>query len=72
MTACYAVAHTRLSARLGPLEVTNPMRPEVGTQQTVRFATFEVDLQVGELRKHGVKLKLGGQPFQSPSTSNTS
>jgi hypothetical protein len=47
------------------------MRPEVGTQQTVRFATFEVDLQAGELRKHGVKLKLGGQPFQCPSTSNT-
>jgi DNA-binding winged helix-turn-helix (wHTH) protein/Tol biopolymer transport system component len=30
----------------------------------VRFATFEVDLRSGELRKAGVKLKLGGQPFQ--------
>ncbi len=30
----------------------------------VRFATFEVDLQAGELRKGGVKLKLTGQPFQ--------
>ncbi len=30
----------------------------------VRFATFEVDLRSGELRKGGVKLKLGGQPFQ--------
>ena len=30
----------------------------------VRFATFEVDLRTGELRKAGVKLKFGGQPFQ--------
>src|ERR1700742_3126865 len=30
----------------------------------VRFATFEVDLRSGELRKGGLKLKLGGQPFQ--------
>ena len=30
----------------------------------VRFATFEVDLRSGELRKAGVKLKFGGQPFQ--------
>lgn len=29
----------------------------------VRFATFEVDLQSGELRKNGLKLKLHGQPF---------
>jgi Tol biopolymer transport system component/DNA-binding winged helix-turn-helix (wHTH) protein len=30
----------------------------------VRFATFEVDLRAGEVRKGGVRLKLGGQPFQ--------
>jgi len=30
----------------------------------VRFGTFEVDLQAGELRKSGLKLKLTGQPFQ--------
>src|SRR5438552_2225659 len=30
----------------------------------VRFATFEVDLQTGELRKAGQKLKFSGQPFQ--------
>jgi Tol biopolymer transport system component/DNA-binding winged helix-turn-helix (wHTH) protein len=30
----------------------------------VRFGVFEVDLQAGELRKSGVKLKLSGQPFQ--------
>jgi Tol biopolymer transport system component/DNA-binding winged helix-turn-helix (wHTH) protein len=32
--------------------------------QFIRFATFEVDLTAGEVRKGGVKLKLGGQPFQ--------
>jgi DNA-binding winged helix-turn-helix (wHTH) protein len=30
----------------------------------LRFADFEVDLRTGELRKAGVKLKFGGQPFQ--------
>jgi DNA-binding winged helix-turn-helix (wHTH) protein/Tfp pilus assembly protein PilF len=28
-----------------------------------RFGAFEVDLRAGELRKHGVRLKLQGQPF---------
>jgi DNA-binding winged helix-turn-helix (wHTH) protein/Tol biopolymer transport system component len=32
--------------------------------ELVRFATFEVDLGSGEVRKGGVKLKLSGQPFQ--------
>jgi TolB-like protein/DNA-binding winged helix-turn-helix (wHTH) protein/Tfp pilus assembly protein PilF len=30
----------------------------------LRFGTFEADLQSGELRKAGVRLKLSGQPFQ--------
>ena len=30
----------------------------------MRFEDFEVDLRSGELRKAGVKLKFGGQPFQ--------
>jgi hypothetical protein len=30
----------------------------------VRFENFEVDLRSGELRKAGVRLKFGGQPFQ--------
>jgi Tol biopolymer transport system component/DNA-binding winged helix-turn-helix (wHTH) protein len=30
----------------------------------LRFGTFVVDLRSGELRKGGVKLKFGGQPFQ--------
>jgi DNA-binding winged helix-turn-helix (wHTH) protein len=31
--------------------------------QIIRFATFEVDLRSGELRKSGVRLKLSDQPF---------
>jgi len=30
----------------------------------LRFGVFEVDLQAGELRKSGVKIKLQDQPFQ--------
>jgi Tol biopolymer transport system component/DNA-binding winged helix-turn-helix (wHTH) protein len=40
------------------------MPQQVGTNQVIRFATFEVDLQVHELRKAGLRLKLTGQPFQ--------
>lgn len=32
--------------------------------QIVRFGAFEVDLRAGELRKHGVKIKLQDQPFK--------
>jgi DNA-binding winged helix-turn-helix (wHTH) protein/tetratricopeptide (TPR) repeat protein/TolB-like protein len=32
--------------------------------RTLRFGLFEVDLQAGELRKHGVRVKLQEQPFQ--------
>ena len=32
--------------------------------QLVRFGAFEADVRTGELRKDGVKLRFGGQPFQ--------
>jgi DNA-binding winged helix-turn-helix (wHTH) protein/Tol biopolymer transport system component len=34
-----------------------------GTDTVIRFGAFEVNLQSGELRKHGTKLRLGDQPF---------
>jgi Tol biopolymer transport system component/DNA-binding winged helix-turn-helix (wHTH) protein len=34
------------------------------TKRTVRFGVFEVDLCNGELRKHGVRLRLQEQPFK--------
>jgi Tol biopolymer transport system component/DNA-binding winged helix-turn-helix (wHTH) protein len=33
-------------------------------RRLVRFGAFEADVQSGELRKDGVKLKFSGQPFQ--------
>jgi len=33
-------------------------------RRIVRFGVYEVDLRAGELRKHGVKIKLQEQPFQ--------
>src|SRR6267142_1080258 len=32
--------------------------------RNVRFGVFEADLEAGELRKHGLRLKLSEQPFQ--------
>jgi len=36
----------------------------ISSKTVVRFGPFEADLRAGELRKHGVKLKLVGQPFE--------
>jgi serine/threonine protein kinase/Tol biopolymer transport system component/DNA-binding winged helix-turn-helix (wHTH) protein len=33
-------------------------------KRLVRFAAFEFDSQTGELRKHGLKIKLSGQPIE--------
>jgi DNA-binding winged helix-turn-helix (wHTH) protein len=40
------------------------MTEGVQSRRGIRFGVFEVDLQSGELRKAGLKLKLTGQPFQ--------
>jgi TolB-like protein/DNA-binding winged helix-turn-helix (wHTH) protein/Tfp pilus assembly protein PilF len=42
-----------------------PMKQrEDRSSRTARFGLFEVDLGAGELRKHGLRLKLPEQPFQ--------
>ncbi|MBI4891101.1 MAG: winged helix-turn-helix domain-containing protein, partial [Acidobacteria bacterium] len=33
------------------------------TPSPVRFGVFELDLHTGELRKHGIRVKLQDQPF---------
>lgn len=38
--------------------------PEGSASVRLRFGVFEVDLRAGELRKHGVRLRLQEQPFQ--------
>jgi Tol biopolymer transport system component/DNA-binding winged helix-turn-helix (wHTH) protein len=40
------------------------MQDAVQPARLIRFATFEADLDSGELRRNGLKLKLSGQPFQ--------
>lgn len=54
----------------------NPVARPLGTQESgvnsnkgepshrARFGAFEVDLRSGELRKHGIKIKLQEKPFQ--------
>jgi len=41
------------------------MEPSMQPRRAVRFGVFEVDFSAGELRKHGIRIKLRGeQPFQ--------
>ncbi|MGH9712900.1 MAG: winged helix-turn-helix domain-containing tetratricopeptide repeat protein [Candidatus Acidiferrales bacterium] len=39
------------------------METSSGRPRTIKFAVFDVDLHAGELRKHGIRLKLARQPF---------
>src|SRR5215470_14680978 len=39
------------------------MTQEVSAVPVIRFDAFEADLRSGELRKQGLKLKIGDQPF---------
>jgi len=34
------------------------------SQARARFGSFEMDLRAGEVRKHGVRIRLQVQPFQ--------
>ncbi len=40
------------------------MKQNLRSPRTVRFGVFEADMEAGELRKHGLRLKLSEQPFQ--------
>src|SRR6266705_2367125 len=40
------------------------MRPRHPSRESIHFGVFELDVKTGELRKHGIKLKLQEQPFQ--------
>src|ERR1019366_8116640 len=40
------------------------LRASMSDPSLVRFGAFELDLRTGELRKHGIRLKLQDQPFQ--------
>ncbi len=38
--------------------------PETVSNRQFRFGPFEADERAGELRKHGIRLRVPGQPFQ--------
>src|ERR1700758_3121449 len=40
------------------------MAPETTDHRTAVFGPYTVDVQSGQLRKHGTKIKLGEQPFR--------
>ena len=40
------------------------MERSISSKPRIRFGPFEADFQAGELRKHGAKLKLVGQPLE--------
>ena len=40
------------------------MPPDSQRPRVLRFGVFEVDLEAGQLRKRGMRVRLPGQPFQ--------
>jgi eukaryotic-like serine/threonine-protein kinase len=40
------------------------METQVRPSTTYRFGPYEVDIQAGQLRKHGTRVRLAGQPFE--------
>src|SRR5579863_1843994 len=55
LVTCYIVGHGMATGR---------PTPEFGAAgRIVRFAVFEFDIETGELRKHGLRIKLQGQPI---------
>ncbi len=46
----------------------SPMREREHLPGRLRFGVFEVDLRAGELRKHGLQVRLQEQPFQVLAT----
>src|ERR1700686_4106405 len=46
-----------------PVAVEVEMEKVCPSQETIRFGGFEVDLRIGEVRKHGFKIRLQDQPF---------
>src|ERR1700730_6421012 len=43
-------------------QVTQPVKELAPSHRVIRFNAFEVDLRVGEVRKHGFRIRLQDQP----------
>lgn len=54
---------THFSAKLATIQREVPTHTPVQLQKA-RFGAFEIDLRTGELRRHGIKIRLQDQPFQ--------
>src|SRR5258708_6824877 len=64
MTA-YESDNRRVKLRDGPwMEPIPPVGQGDAPARMVRFAAFELDVRAGELRKHGIKIRLQEQPFR--------
>src|SRR5580658_8546632 len=47
-----------------PIKIHLAMQENHQSDKRLRFGVFEVDLRAGELRKHGLRIRLQEQPFQ--------
>jgi TolB-like protein/DNA-binding winged helix-turn-helix (wHTH) protein len=57
-------SHTSWESTIPAREDLSRLGPGTPDPRLVRFAAFEFDLEAGELRKAGTKIKLEGQPIQ--------
>src|SRR5215470_15296783 len=57
-------ANTVLSSQRRRARTRSPMRNGPGELKTIRFGTFELDVDAGELRKQGLKIRLQEQPLR--------
>ena len=48
----------------GTQEIPDSVTQQSGSKGLVQFGMFELNMQTGELRKNGVRIRLQGKPFQ--------
>src|SRR5579862_9618338 len=55
---------SELSMNSGTQELPDSVTQQSGQKGLVQFGVFELNMQTGELRKSGVRIRLQGKPFQ--------
>src|SRR5579862_1606678 len=55
---------SELSMNSGTQELPDSVTQQSGPKGLVQFGVFELNMQTGELRKSGVRIRLQGKPFQ--------
>jgi Tol biopolymer transport system component/DNA-binding winged helix-turn-helix (wHTH) protein len=61
LTEFCVVPYVRQFGDMGEIQ---PIMPECGAAEVIRFGAFEVDARAGELRRNGSRVKLQEQPLQ--------